>query len=58
MVFKKNFKIIYVTIKEDIMPIIKEIEKRKLGKKKTLFRLKDWVYQDNVIGVALYQWFI
>ena len=35
--------------------IILEIEKLGIGKRKTLFRLKDWGFQDNVTGDALYR---
>ena len=32
-----------------------EIEKKGLGYKKILFRLKDWVFRDKDIGDVLYQ---
>ena len=34
--------------------IINEITKNDIGKKRTLFRLKDWGFQDNDIGVVQY----
>ena len=35
--------------------IIKEVEKKGFGKRKTLFRLKDWEYLDKDTGAAQYQ---
>ena len=37
---------------ESITEAIKILEKNKLGKKKINFRLKDWVFRDNDIGVV------
>ena len=38
MIFIKNFKTIYVTIRDEIIPIIKEIEKPLIGQKPTAKR--------------------